>query len=162
LTSAGRRPLPAIGPVSDRVIGRNGIHIEPDLDDIDTYRKAGEIANCAGDGRCGYKSRPELALACARMLTETAYDGSTYNLHAALDSLSAYEAAAGRPHQGWGDYFGSLNVLGTSERSTCRSAPSRKPCFIVRQIDGNPSRTRSTLQRRLLTSVPFPHHTNSH
>ena len=67
----------------DWVIGRNGIYIEPDVEYIETYRKAGEIANCAGDGRCGYTTRPELAYAYARMLTETAHNGHTYNLHGA-------------------------------------------------------------------------------
>ena len=42
------------------VIGRSGIHIEPDVEYIDSYRKAGEIANRAGDGKCGHTTRPEL------------------------------------------------------------------------------------------------------
>lgn len=63
------------------VIGRNGIYIEPDVEYIDTYKQQGEIANCAGDGKCGYTSRPELAFAYARMLTESQHDGQTYNLH---------------------------------------------------------------------------------
>lgn len=63
------------------VIGRNGIYIEPDVDYIDSYRRVGEIANCAGDGKCGYTTRPELAYAYARMLTDAAHDGRTYNLH---------------------------------------------------------------------------------
>ena len=62
-------------------IGRNGIYIEPDVEYIETYRKQGEIANCAGDGRCGYTTRPELGFAYARMLTEPKHDGQTYNLH---------------------------------------------------------------------------------
>ncbi len=65
------------------VIGRNGIYIEPDIEYIDNYRRAGSISNCAGDGRCGYTSRPELAYAYARMLTENRHDGHTYNLHGA-------------------------------------------------------------------------------
>ncbi len=65
----------------DWVIGRNGIYIEPDVESIESYRKAGEIANCAGDGRCGYTSRPELAFAYARMLTGAAHNGHTYHLH---------------------------------------------------------------------------------
>ena len=35
----------------DRVIGRNGIHIEPDVEYIDSYREIGESANGTGDGR---------------------------------------------------------------------------------------------------------------
>lgn len=63
------------------VIGRNGIYIEPDVEYIDTYKQRSEIANCAGEGRCGYTTRPELAYAYARMLAEPAHNGATYNLH---------------------------------------------------------------------------------
>lgn len=62
-------------------IGRNGIYIEPDVEYIETYKQRGEIANCAGDGLCGYTTRPELAAAYARMLTETKHNEKTYNLH---------------------------------------------------------------------------------
>ncbi|MCG6156815.1 SDR family oxidoreductase [Rubinisphaera margarita] len=65
----------------DWVIGRNGIYIEPDIDYLDTYRTQGEIANCAGDGKCGYTTRPELAAAYAHLLTESKHNGQTYNLH---------------------------------------------------------------------------------
>lgn len=61
-------------------IGRNGIYIEPDIDYIETYKQVGEIANCAGEGKCGYTTRPELAYAYARMLTEDNHNGKTYNL----------------------------------------------------------------------------------
>lgn len=62
-------------------IGRNGIYIEPDVEYIENYKQAGEIANCAGEGKCGYTSRSELAYAYARMLTEDKHNGKTYNLH---------------------------------------------------------------------------------
>jgi NAD(P)H dehydrogenase (quinone) len=65
----------------DWVIGRNGIYIEPDVEYIDAYKKAGCIANCAGGGRCGYTTRPELGYAYARMLTEERHNGQTYDLH---------------------------------------------------------------------------------
>ncbi|MCC9643211.1 SDR family oxidoreductase [Rhodopirellula sp. JC740] len=65
----------------DWVIGRNGIYIEPDVDYMDEYKRRGEIANCAGDGKCGYTTRPELATAYAHMLTESHHNGNTYNLH---------------------------------------------------------------------------------
>jgi len=65
----------------DWAIGRNGIYIEPDVDCIDAYKKAGCIANCAGDRKCGYTTRAELAYAYARMLTEDEHNGQTYNLH---------------------------------------------------------------------------------
>lgn len=63
------------------VIGRNGIYIEPDVEYLETYKQRGEIANCAGDGKCGYTTRPELAYAYARMLTESKHNGQIYNLH---------------------------------------------------------------------------------
>lgn len=75
----------------DWVIGRNGIYIEPDIDYIDSYVEAGGITNCAGDGRCGYTTRPELAYAYARMLTDDRHNGRTYNLHG--DALTQYELA---------------------------------------------------------------------
>ncbi|QEG40813.1 SDR family oxidoreductase [Roseimaritima ulvae] len=65
----------------DWVIGRNGIYIEPDVEYIETYKQRGEIANCAGDGSCGYTTRGELAYAYARMLTQSQHNGQTYNLH---------------------------------------------------------------------------------
>ncbi|NNJ47400.1 MAG: SDR family oxidoreductase, partial [Acidimicrobiia bacterium] len=73
------------------VIGRNGIYIEPDVEYIDAYKEAGGIANCAGDGRCGYTTRSELAYAYARMLTEDAHNGNTYNLHG--EAITQYELA---------------------------------------------------------------------
>ena len=65
----------------DWVIGRNGIYIEPDVEYIETYKQRGKIANCAGDGQCGYTTRPELAYAYARILTESKHNGQIYNLH---------------------------------------------------------------------------------
>jgi NAD(P)H dehydrogenase (quinone) len=65
----------------DWVIGRNGIYIEPDVEYIETYKAKGEIANCAADGKCGYTTRPELATAYARLLSEPSLNGKTYNLH---------------------------------------------------------------------------------
>lgn len=62
-------------------IGRNGIYIEPDVEYIETYKQRGEIANCAGDGLCGYTTRGELAYAYACMLTQPQHNGKTYNLH---------------------------------------------------------------------------------
>ena len=65
----------------DWVIGRNGIYIEPDVEYIDAYREVGRVVNCAGDARCGYTTRPELAVAYSRMLVEPEHIGKTYNLH---------------------------------------------------------------------------------
>ena len=73
------------------VIGRNGIYIEPDVEYFEAYKEAGGITNCAGDGRCGYTTRPELAHAYARLLTEDKHDGHTYNLHG--EAITQYELA---------------------------------------------------------------------
>lgn len=68
----------------DWAIGRNGIYIEPDVEYVENYKARGEIANCAGDGRCGYTTRPELAHAYACMLTQARHNGRTWNLHGDL------------------------------------------------------------------------------
>ena len=73
------------------VIGRNGIYIEPDVEYLETYKMSGGITNCAGDGRCGYTTRPELAYAYARMLTEESHNGHTYNLHG--EAITQYQLA---------------------------------------------------------------------
>lgn len=142
-------------------VGRNGIYIEPDVAYIDRYIQAGEVANCAGDGKCGYTTRTELAEAYANLLLDDRHCGQTYDLHGALltqseltahlnsafgtalryrpmsvedyradriaelyemmgtiiagiyegirrgamDRPSDFEAATGRPHQTWTDYF---------------------------------------------------------
>ncbi len=74
------------------VIGRNGIYIEPDVEYIDSYKKEGAIRNCAGDGKCGYTTRPELAYAYAKMLTQDKHNGQTYNLN--RDSITQHQLAA--------------------------------------------------------------------
>lgn len=61
-------------------IGRNGLYIEPDLSNIDAYIEKGTITNSAGDGVCGYTSRPELAHAYVKLLTEDNLEGEIYNL----------------------------------------------------------------------------------
>lgn len=61
-------------------IGRNGIYIEPDLEYIEEYARAGKIRNSAGDGRCAYTLRSELAQAYARLLTDPRHHGQTYTL----------------------------------------------------------------------------------
>ncbi len=73
------------------VIGRNGIYIEPDIEYIDTYKKVGKITNCAGDGKCGYTTRPELGYAYARMLSQEKHNGQTYNLHG--KAMTQYQLA---------------------------------------------------------------------
>ena len=73
------------------MIGRNGIYIEPDIDYIETYKEVGGILNCAGDGKCGYTTRPELAYAYARMLTQDKHNGQTYNLHG--ETITQYQLA---------------------------------------------------------------------
>lgn len=73
-------------------IGRNGIYIEADIEYIDTYKKIGSIVNCAGQGRCGYTTREELAYAYAKMLTEDQHNSQIYNLHGT--PITQYELAA--------------------------------------------------------------------
>lgn len=63
------------------VIGRNGIYIEPDVETLDEYVAAGEIANCADDGKCGYTTRSELAYAYACLLTQDSQNGQVLNLN---------------------------------------------------------------------------------
>ncbi len=65
----------------DWSIGRNGIYIEPDVEYMESYKRHGQIANCAADGKCGYTTRPELAFAYMQMLTDVKHNGQTYNLH---------------------------------------------------------------------------------
>ncbi|EAP83128.1 SDR family oxidoreductase [Sulfitobacter sp. EE-36] len=65
----------------DWTIGRNGIYIEPDVEYIDSYRAKGEIANSAGDGKCGYTTRSELAHAYAALLTRNELIGQTFDLN---------------------------------------------------------------------------------
>ena len=64
----------------DWAIGRNGIYIEPDVEYAETYAQRGEIANCGGEGRCAYTTRPELGFAYSRLLTRSEHDGETLNL----------------------------------------------------------------------------------
>lgn len=75
----------------DWVIGRNGIYIEPDIEYMESYKKRGYISNCAGDGKCGYTTRPELACAYAKMLTQDKHNGQTYNLHG--EAITQYQLA---------------------------------------------------------------------
>jgi NAD(P)H dehydrogenase (quinone) len=75
----------------DWVIGRNGIYIEPDLDYVNEYRKAGQIINSAGEGRCAYTSRAELACAFTQMAMNDAHNDNNYNL--AGRSLTQYALA---------------------------------------------------------------------
>lgn len=67
----------------DWAIGRNGIYIEPDIEYIDSYRTKGEIANSAGNGKCGYTTRSELARGYAALVTNPALNGKTVNLNGA-------------------------------------------------------------------------------
>lgn len=61
-------------------IGRNGLYIEPDVEYIDTYRREGKIANCAGEGLSSYTTRGELAYAYAQMILNDDRNGKVYNL----------------------------------------------------------------------------------
>ena len=61
-------------------IGRNGIYIEPDIEYIDEYIKEGSVTNCAGDGKCSYTTRKELAVAYTQMLLDDHHNRQTYYL----------------------------------------------------------------------------------
>lgn len=82
-------------------IGRNGIYIEPDVEYLPKYVLAGEVANCAANGLCGYTTRSELAVAYARLLTDAGLTGRSYNLHGPPLSQAALaehlSQLAGRP-----------------------------------------------------------------
>ena len=61
-------------------IGRNGLYIEPDIEAIEDYKKAGEIANCAGDGLASYTTREELAQAYSQMILHDDRNNQLFNL----------------------------------------------------------------------------------
>jgi len=61
-------------------IGRNGLYIEPDLEYIESYKREGKIANCAGDGMCSYTTREELAYAYGQMILNDDRNSQTFNL----------------------------------------------------------------------------------
>lgn len=61
-------------------IGRNGLYIEPDVEFIETYKKEGKIANCAGEGLTSYTTRNELAFAYVQMILNEDRNGRVFNL----------------------------------------------------------------------------------
>jgi NAD(P)H dehydrogenase (quinone) len=145
-------------------IGRNGLYIEPDVEYLDNYIKAGKITNCAGEGKCAYTTRNELAHAYTQMALLDKHNDKTYVLagepitqkqladlfnttfglsleyesipveaykqertaelgeflgtiisgiyagirDGSFDVQSDYEAAAGRRHMSWKEYFKQL------------------------------------------------------
>jgi len=68
-----------------------GIYIEPDVEYIDFYIQEGGIRNCAGDSKCGYTTRTELAYAYVKMLVEDQHNSKIYNLHG--EAITQYELA---------------------------------------------------------------------
>lgn len=64
-------------------ISRNGLYLEPDLDYIDNYIQAGEVMNSAGEGKCGYTSRDELAYAYMCLAKDDSFNGGTYMMSGA-------------------------------------------------------------------------------
>ena len=64
----------------DWAIGRNGLYIDADFEAISGYKMEGKIANCAGDGKCAYTSREELARAYANLIMDDSLNGQIYNL----------------------------------------------------------------------------------
>ncbi len=61
-------------------IGRNALYIEPDIEFLNNYIMAGKIENCAGDGKCSYTTRDELAIAYTQLLKNDNLNGNVYNL----------------------------------------------------------------------------------
>lgn len=64
----------------DWAVGRNGLYIEPDLEYLPNYIKTGYISNCAGQGKCAYTSRQELAKAYVKMLLSDDLKSKIFNL----------------------------------------------------------------------------------
>ena len=62
------------------IIGRNGLYIEADFEYVPHYISDGGIYNCAGDSKCNYTCRTELAAAYAKLLTEDTFLNRTLNL----------------------------------------------------------------------------------
>jgi NAD(P)H dehydrogenase (quinone) len=61
-------------------IGRNGLYIDADIDSLEEYKKTGFIINSAGDGKCAYTSRDELAIAYTKLIFDDSLANKTYNL----------------------------------------------------------------------------------
>lgn len=61
-------------------IGRNGLYIEPDIAAVEDYNREGKVRNCAGDGKCAYTTRPELAYAYRHLLLTDASNGHIFAL----------------------------------------------------------------------------------
>ena len=64
------------------VIGRNGLYIEPDIEYLKEYQQKGFIMNNAGDAKCSYTSKEELASAYVQMILNDELRFKTYNLTA--------------------------------------------------------------------------------
>lgn len=62
------------------VIGRNGLYLEIDVEHIIGAATGGVFPNSGGDGKCGYITRDELAVAWAGLATDDSHIGKTYNL----------------------------------------------------------------------------------
>ena len=62
------------------IIGRDGLYIEPDVEYIEKYTEAGEIANCGGSGKASYTTRSELAYAYAQIILSDNQNGKILNL----------------------------------------------------------------------------------
>lgn len=79
-------------------IGRNGLYIDADLEAIPDYIKAGKIANPAGEGKCGYTSREELADAYLALIQKSELNGSVYILCGEPVTQSELADAINRVH----------------------------------------------------------------
>jgi len=62
------------------VVGRNSLYIDADIEALDDYKKTGFIINSAGNGKCAYTSREELACAYSKLILDNSLVGRIYNL----------------------------------------------------------------------------------
>lgn len=62
------------------IIGRNGLYLELDIEHIIKAADDGVFNNSGGNGRCCYISRPELAVAWAKLAVEEVHNGKVFNL----------------------------------------------------------------------------------
>ncbi|MBZ0266173.1 NAD(P)H-binding protein [bacterium] len=62
------------------IIARNGLYIDADLESLNDYINAGGIENCAGNGKCAYTSRSELATAYVQMACNNVLNNHIYTI----------------------------------------------------------------------------------
>ena len=94
----------------DWSIGRNGLYLEADLEYLDHYFKDGKISNCAGEGRCAFTTRDELARAYLEMITRDVFGTIISGIYegmrnGAFEVDSDYRSVTGRDHISVAEYI---------------------------------------------------------